>query len=107
MTVIPDHLRSVPVSSPLGNLSYTPSVDPVLYYEARVYAAGTSSPILTTQYLGDPAVDPATNLVTVNIGRMLNALAPGNYEVTVAAIGSGGTSESADSNIFVVPLALP
>jgi len=90
----------------LGDLTFTPSVDAVLYYEARVYAEGTSSPILATQYLGVPPVD-ANGRCRVNILSMLNAQAPGNYDVKVAATGSGGTSESAESNVFVVPVVAP
>lgn len=107
MSVIPSALRSVEPSSPLGDLTFTPSVDAVLYYEARVYAEGTSSPVLTSRYLGKPEADIVTNKIKVNLKTMLNALTPGNYEVTVAAIGSGGTSESSDSNVFIVPLSLP
>lgn len=105
MTVIPDGRSTV--SSPLGDLLFTPSPDAVLYYEARVYAEGTTTPILTTKYLGVPAIEAPSGQVRVNIARVLNALAPGNYEVTVAAIGSGGTSESAPTTAYVVPLQLP
>lgn len=104
MSVIPDCLRSAIVSSPLGDLLFTPSPDAVLYYEARVYAEGTTTPILTTKYLGVPAVEAPSGKVRVNVRTMLNALAPGNYEVLVAAIGSGGTSESAHASAYTVPL---
>lgn len=103
MSVIPDSVRRAP-SSPLGDLLFTPSPDAVLYYEARVYAEGTTTPILTTKHLGLPAADVVTGQITVNVRTMLNALAPGNYEVLVAAIVSGGTSESAHTSAYVVPL---
>lgn len=104
MSVIPDCLRSAVISSPLGNLSFTPSPDPVLYYEARVYAEGTTTPVLATKYLGAPEADGVTGLITVNVERTLNALPAGNYEVLVAAIGAGGTSESAHVGAYAVPL---
>lgn len=103
MSVIPESLRLSP-SSPLGDLLFTPSPGSVLYYEARVYAEGTTTPILTTKHLGLPAADLATGKIKVNVRTMLNALAPGNYEVLVAAIGSGGTSESAHATAYAVPL---
>jgi hypothetical protein len=104
VSVIPDALRSAVVSSPLGNLSFTPSPGAVLFYEARVYAEGTPSPVLATKYLGVPDANPVTNLITVNLATMLNALAPGNYEVLVAAVGAGGTDESAHATAYAVPL---
>ena len=111
MSVIPDALRSTIISSPLGDLSFTPSVDAILYYEARVYALGTSSPVLATVYLGGPPpTGPSadqTGKIKVNILRTLNALPSGNYEVRVAAIGAGGTSESTESNPFEVPVLFP
>jgi len=104
VSVIPDALRSTIISSPLGDLAFTPSTDPVLYYEARVYAEGTTSPLLATKYLGVPSPDPVTGQIKVNLATMLNALSPGNYLVAVAAVGAGGTSEGF-SNVFVVPLS--
>lgn len=105
MSISPYCLRRVAVSSPLGDLTFTPSVDPVLYYEARVYASGTSTPVLATKYLGVPSADPVTNLIKVNVRTMLDARPSGPYDVRVAAIGAGGTSESASSNAFDVPLS--
>ena len=104
MGVIPNGQRAI-ISSPIGNLSFTPSTGTVTYYEARVYSEGTSAPVLTTKYLGVPNAAPATNLITVNIATTLNALTAGSYDVKVAAIGPGGTSESAQSNVFDVPLS--
>lgn len=104
MAVIPNALRAM-VSSPIGNLSFTPSTGSVTYYEARALAEGTSAPTLATKYLGVPNAAPATNLITVNIATMLNALPAGSYDVKVAAVGPGGTTLSADSNVFDVPLS--
>jgi hypothetical protein len=103
VAVIPNGLRSI-VSSPIGNLSFTPSTGSVTYYEARAFAEGGST-VLATKYLGVPSAAPATNLITVNIATMLNALSAGSYDVKVAAVGPGGTTVSAISNVFDVPLS--
>jgi hypothetical protein len=77
----------------------------VTYYEARVYAEGTTTPILATKYLGKPEAAAVTGLITTTIRTTLNALNAGNYEVIVAAIGPGGTTESIHAGAYAVPLA--
>lgn len=104
MSVIPDALRSAIISSPLGDLQFFPSAGVVLYYEARVYVEGTTTPLRATKYLGVPGVDAVTGKIKVNILRTLNALPSGNYVVTVAAVGAGGTDESDPVIAYVVPL---
>jgi len=104
MSVLPDALRSAVISSPIGNLTFTPASGTVTYYEARVYAEGTSTPILATKYLGKPNADAVTGLIKVNAATMLNAQPPGNYEVIVAAVGPGGTTESSHAGAYAVPL---
>lgn len=89
----------------LGDVTFIPSVNPVLYYEIRVYAQGTVTPVVATKLVSGQKADPWTGLVRVHCKTMLNALSAGNYDVTVAAIGSGGTSESSISNAFTVPLS--
>jgi hypothetical protein len=75
----------------------------VTYYEARVYAEGTTTPILATKYLGKPEA-AASGLITTTIRTTLNALSAGNYEVIVAAVGPGGTTESSHAGAYAVPL---
>jgi hypothetical protein len=101
---LPDALRAGVISSPIGNLSFTPSSGSVTYYEARVYAEGTTTPILATKYLGKPDAG-ANGLITVNVATMLNARPAGNYEVIVAAVGPGGTTESSHAGAYAVPLS--
>jgi hypothetical protein len=91
-------------SPTLGNLSWTPSTGSVTYYEARVYAEGTTSPLLATKYLGLPNADPVTGQITTTIRTTLGTLAAGNYEVLVAAIGPGGTTQSVRAGAYAVPL---
>jgi len=102
--MIPHARLAATISSPLGDLSFTPSAGAVQYYEARAYDEGTTTPIRATKYLGVPGVDVATGKIKVNIRTMLNALPAGNYEVIVAAIGAGGTDESVHASAYAVPL---
>lgn len=104
MSVIPHAQRLAVISNPLGDLTFTPSVSATDYYEARAYAEGTTTPVRATKYLGKPDASPVTNLIKVNILTMMNALPAGNYDVVVAAIGPGGTGESAHGTAWTVPL---
>ena len=91
---------------PIGNVSFLPSTGDVLYYEARVYAEGTSTPVVATHFIGLPTPGE-DGRITVNIRSTLDALPAGNYEVTIAAVGGEGTSESAHGSAYVVPLQAP
>jgi hypothetical protein len=75
----------------------------VTYYEARVYAEGAASPILATKYLGKPEA-ASDGFITATIRTTLGALSAGNYEVIVAAVGPGGTTQSARGAAYQVPL---
>jgi hypothetical protein len=65
-------------------------------YLLEIFAAGanpaTATPI-RSQNLGKPAV--VNGEITADVTATINALAPGNYQATVAAVGSGGSSRSA------------
>jgi hypothetical protein len=65
-------------------------------YLLQIFAAGanpsTATPI-ASQNLGKPAV--VNGEVTANVTTTINALAPGTYQATVSAVGSGGSSRSA------------
>lgn len=104
MSVLPDAMRSAVVSNPLGDVSFTPSAGAVLYYEARAYAEGTTTPVRATKYLGVPGVDAVTGKIKVNCRTMLDALPAGNYDLVIAAVGAGGTDESAHGTAYTVPL---
>lgn len=79
----------------------------MLYYEARAYAEGTTTPIRATKYLGVPNADAVTGLIKVNVRTMLDALPAGNYELVIASVGTGGTSESPHGSAYTVPLQMP
>jgi regulation of enolase protein 1 (concanavalin A-like superfamily) len=68
----------------------------VTSYLFEVFAAGanpaTATP-LASRNLGKPAV--VNGEVTADVTTTINALAAGNYQATVAAVGSGGSSRSA------------
>lgn len=72
-------------------------------YEARLYAAGSSTTVLDTLDLGKPTPD-AFGKITVDISEWLEEQAAGDYEVKVAAINDDGEAEGTDSNAFSVPL---
>lgn len=94
---------SRPPPAPLGDLTFLKSPDhATATYDARVHPEGSAT-ILLTIALGRPAPD-VNGLITVNIAAQLTALGPGNYEVSVATTTAGGTTDSAVSNAFTVPL---
>jgi regulation of enolase protein 1 (concanavalin A-like superfamily)/phosphatidylethanolamine-binding protein (PEBP) family uncharacterized protein len=92
--------RSVTVNavSTQRNAVFNPSPDHntlVTSYLFEVFAAGadtrTATPI-RSQNLGKPA--PVNGEITADVTATINALAPGNYQATVAAVASGGSSRS-------------
>lgn len=90
----------------LGDVSFTasPGHASVLSYEVRVRDA--SDVLVATRNIGKPTPQ-AGNILVVNMAALLNGLAAGNYTVSVAAIGPGGTDDSSETSQFVVPLSLP
>ena len=76
----------------------------VTSYEARIRAEGSST-VIATQNLGKPT--PSGGSITVNLATILNAQAAGNYTVSIATTNASGTTDSAISNAFTVPLANP
>ncbi|HVZ20547.1 MAG TPA: Ig-like domain-containing protein [Vicinamibacterales bacterium] len=66
-------------------------------YRIDVFAAGadpaTAKPVATLD-AGKPTPD-STGLITVQAASFFSALAPGNYQLTVTAIDSGGSGRSA------------
>jgi hypothetical protein len=65
-------------------------------YLIEIFAAGVNTSIATpvaAKDLGKPAV--AKGECTADVTTLIGALAPGTYQVTVAAVGAGGTARSA------------
>ena len=80
-------------------VSFTASADHatnVTRYVLSIYAAGanpaTATPVATSD-LGKPALG-STNTITVDRASFFSALAAGNYQATVTAVGSGGQTRS-------------
>ena len=97
--------RSITVNSPPPSgpaAVFYPSPDHntlVNSYRFEVFAAGvnpnTATP-LRTQDLGKPPV--VNGEISADISATINALASGNYQATVAAVGTGGVGRSAAVN---------
>jgi hypothetical protein len=85
------------VAPPTGVI-FQASVDhaTVTSYRVEVFASGadpnTATPIATTD-VGKPAPD-ANNDISVSIPSFFSALAPGNYQLIVAAVNGGGLTRS-------------
>jgi hypothetical protein len=86
-------------------LTFTASADhaTTISYEARLYASGTSTPLLDALNLGKPTPDEFDECA-VDISSWLNSQDDGFYEVRVAAVNVSGSNESTESNTFTVPL---
>ena len=89
-------------TSPVTRAQFTASADHatlVVRYVLEVFAAGanpnTATP-LSSQDLGKPPV--VNGGCDVNISQTVNALAPGSYQATVSAVGTGGSSRSAPAS---------
>lgn len=89
----------------LGLLTFTASPDhaSVTSYAIRVYAFGTSSPVLVERNIGVPTPDH-NNDIKHDCTTMFTGLAAGNYTVTVNTTTPTGSAESAGVN-FQLPLA--
>jgi len=89
----------------LGDLTFTPSVDhaTVSSYAARLYADGTSTPVLASVNIGKPTPN-GSNVIRVDLLSFLNSQTPGNYLVKVVALSSGGSTESVNGDSFTVPV---
>lgn len=99
------HGAPPPRAAQQGDLAFEASLDhaTVTSYEARVRPEGSAT-IVATRNLFKPQPDE-DNIILVNIASTLAPLASGNYTVAVAAIGPGGTAESAETTPYALPLA--
>jgi len=95
-----------PLLLPLGWVSWTPSPDhaTVTSYEARVRAEGSGT-VLASLNLGKPTPHPTTGQCYGDLTSILTPLAAGNYTTSIAAIAPGGTTDSAVSSAFSLPLS--
>ncbi len=88
-----------------GDVSWTPSADhaTLTRYDIYIRASGSGT-ILLTINAGKPPIWSSTGLCYKNISGSLSSLSAGNYTSAVAAVSAGGTTESATSNEFSLPL---
>ena len=93
--------RTVTVNAPASQRTsvFNPSPDHntlVTSYLLEIFPPGantaTATPI-ASQNFGKPPI--VNGEITADATATINALAPGNYQATVASVGSGGSSRSA------------
>lgn len=101
LAIIHDTANTIPAA---GDLTFTVGTDyaTVISVEARlrIYGSGT---VIATNNLGKPAPD-VSRTCRVGISGWLTAQGPGNYTVAVAFTNATGTTESAVTTPFTVPL---
>ncbi len=88
----------------LGDVSFNPSPDhaTVTSYEARLYPYGGGT-LVSSKNFGKPVIVGGD--IRVNVAVWFGQQSAGNYELKVAAISPGGTTESTVSNDFSLPLS--
>jgi hypothetical protein len=102
LAVIHDTGNTIPAA---GDLTYTVNradYVAVTSVEARLRVFGSAT-IIDTYGLGKPHEDTA-GLVRIGVSNWLSRQAPGNYVVAVAFTNPSGTTESAVTIPFTVPL---
>lgn len=109
ITVMPPVPLPIPSPPPIntsanGVLSFTASANhaTLTNYTVRLRQMGSST-VVDTLNIGLPTPDQ-TNTCYVDIKSWLNGHATGNYDVSVAAVAPGGTTDSGISNDFAVPI---
>jgi hypothetical protein len=88
-----------------GDIRWTPSSShlSLTNYEVRIRAFGSST-VVAAINVGLPPIWATTGLCYANISGTLGTLAAGDYTSSVAAVSSGGTTDSAESPAFALPL---
>lgn len=72
-------------------------------YTARIRQSGSST-VVATQSLGTPTPDP-NNVIVSDLTGTFSGLAAGNYTVSILATSAGGSTDSAESSAFSLPLS--
>jgi hypothetical protein len=87
-----------------GQVAFVAQADhaTVTSYTARVRVLGNST-VVATQALGTPTPD-ANSVIIVNIAATFAGLAAGSYTVSILATSPGGSTDSAESSAFTLPL---
>jgi hypothetical protein len=88
----------------VGEVAFNASPDhaSITNYTARIRVYGNST-VVATQSLGVPTPD-GNNVIIVDLTTTLAAQTAGNYTVSILATSAGGSTDSAESAAFSVPL---
>lgn len=87
-----------------GEVAFNASPDhaSITNYTARVRVSGVST-VVATQSLGVPTPD-GNGVIIVDLTATFAGLSAGNYTVSILATSSGGSTDSAESTPFALPL---
>lgn len=88
-----------------GVLKFTASPDhaTVTNYAIRLYAYGTTSPLVTARDIGVPTPDQNNDIVH-DCRTMFTALSPGNYTAQILTTTPLGSAETTAGASFSIPL---
>lgn len=92
-----------PRAAAQGDVAWNPDPDhaTLTSYEVRLYPQGGGS-LVASKNVGKPVIVGGDCLV--NLATWFGTQPAGNYELKVASIAPGGTTESTVSNAFSLPL---
>jgi hypothetical protein len=90
-----------------GDVAFVASPDHAIVtgYAARLRVYGNST-VIATQQLGTPTPD-ANGVIVVPLEGFFAGRTPGNYTVSILTTSAGGSTDSAASNPFTIPLPRP
>jgi len=72
-------------------------------YTARLRVSGNAT-VVATQALGTPTPD-GNNVIIADLTSLYSGRAAGDYTVSILATDAGGSTDSAESNAFTLPLS--
>jgi hypothetical protein len=87
-----------------GDVAFNASPDhaTVTSYTARLRVSGSPT-IVDTEALGKPTPD-GNNVIVVALATFFSTQAAGDYTISILATDAGGSTDSAESNPFTLPL---
>jgi len=91
-----------------GDVAFVVSPDhftTVTSYSARLRVYGNST-VVATEFLGKPAPD-GNGVIVVQLEGFFAGRTPGDYTVSILSTSAGGSTDSAESNPFTIPLPRP
>jgi hypothetical protein len=90
-----------------GDVAFNKSPDhaTVTMYAARLRVSGNAT-VIETQPLGVPTPD-GNGVIVAPLEGLLAGHTAGDYTISILATNASGSTDSAESNIFTLPLARP